>query len=385
MWTYISLGLVVAVLLAALSIGRWAIPATLFLLALGARVDLFITGNLYGSTAEWASNIVCVALGFWAVVAYAAQKSESLETSLGVVGAALAIPVALTGVVALLAPVTPATATAPACAGASVAGGKFRATTPSTGVNARSGPDVSYPQVGRFAANCTLSFDGYCIGEPVKDLLIRAYSDQRWLILHRRWQTPPWENVPWGAAPYAFVASGTVQSQSPERELGEGPAKVCESHGGWKAPTKLSIGAPIIKQGVVHIEAKAPGAGIIGIGIMSSARPKNGSDPVFSLSEWAPTLTNSSGTIEASWNAQFSGPAIGVATTFTLIASVCLGPAVIDPNNYHIQQFMWNGKTISAKRTQQDVINSSEALRLQTAACSIAPNYTEKKETKSSK
>jgi hypothetical protein len=83
----------------------------------------------------------------------------------------------------LLAPNTPVAAEASACAGTPVYGAAFFAKTQVNGVNARSGPGVEYPQVKRYRGNCTLGFDGYCIGRAVPDFVLHT-PDQRWLIVH---------------------------------------------------------------------------------------------------------------------------------------------------------------------------------------------------------
>jgi hypothetical protein len=247
------------------------------------------------------------------------DEGASWERRLATAGVAIAVPVGLIGAVQLAAPSTPNAASAPACSGASLAGGVFLATTLETGVNARSGPDTTYPQVQRFAANCTLSFDGYCIGEPVNDLTITAYADQRWLILHRPWEAWPWDHMPWGDPSYAFVAAGTVQSQSAENELGEGPSKTCGRLGGWKAPSPVVL-TTSIRHGVISIRASSEGAEIIGLSIMSSQALKNGSDPIFALTESAPDLTHRTGSITASWNAQaYTGPRRGAPSNVHLV------------------------------------------------------------------
>ena len=353
------------------------IPVVLFMLAFGARLDLFLTGSLYSQSAVLASDAILAALGFWMATAIAARllKSSSWDARLVAVGAAIGIPAALIGLVELVAPVTPATATSPACDGASVAGAPFLATTPPGGVNARSGPDTTYPQVQRFAGNCTLAFDGYCVGEPTDDLVTKEYPDQRWLILHRPWQSWPWDHMSWGNPAYTFIAAGKVQSQSPENALGTNPAKVCSRLGGWEPPRHVALAATIAK-GVASIQANAAGAEIIGLSIMSSQQPTIGTDAIFPLTNPAPKRTDAAGAITATWNAEtVTGPAIGRPATLTLLASVCLGPAVADPGNYAIWQVIWNGKMIAQAATAPHSVTQAEAQRLQTTACRIAPDY----------
>jgi hypothetical protein len=348
-------------------------------LALGVRLDLYATGSLYGSADLWAADIITAVLIFLAMIVFLAfppNQSQggaaSWERRLATVGVVVAVPVGLVGVVQLAAPSSPRTATAPACAGAPVAGGAFLATTPATGLNARSGPDTTYPQVQRFAANCTLSFDGYCIGEPVSDLLITNYPDQRWLILHRPWQSWPWENMPWGKPSYAFVAAGQVQSQSAESELGTRPAQTCGRLGGWKPPTPIALKTRL-SHGVVSIRASSERAEIIGLSILSDHPLKDGTDAVVALTEPA-ELTHEAGTITATWNVEaVTVPAVGQPATFTLLASACLGPAVADLEGYATRAFTWNGKSLSESPSEPGSLTQAQLLHLQTAACHVAP------------
>lgn len=132
----------------------------------------------------------------------------------------------------------------------------------------------------------------------------------------------------------------------------------------------------VIANGVVVIRATAVGAEIIGLSIMSSQKPLDGSDAFLPLTNPAPKRTDSSGSISARWNAQtVTGPAVGGAATLTLLASVCLGPAVADLGNYEILQFPWNGKAVASLPPTPHAITQADAQRLQTTACRIAPDY----------
>jgi hypothetical protein len=372
-------------------VGARFLACVIIALALTIRFDLFATGSLYSSTDLWTADAITASLVFLGMTVVLAHSrippanasshpkippaNASWERRLAAVGIAIAVPVGLVGAVQLAAPRTPRAAATPACAGASVAGGAFLATTPSTGINARSGPDTSYPQVQRFAANCTLAFEGYCIGEPTQDLVLKEFPDQRWLILHRPWQTWPWEDTPWGNPSYSFVAAGEVQSQSAESELGEAPNKACSHLGGWNPPAHVTL-EPTLSHGVVDIRAFSKKAEIIGISIMSSKPLKDGSDPIFPLTSPTPTLTDETGSITATWNAQtVTGPAIDHGATLTLMASVCLGPAVADPGNYETRQFIWDGKVITPAPGRSVSIPNADVRRLQTSACRIAPDY----------
>jgi hypothetical protein len=356
----------------------WIAPAALFVLAFAARLDLFLTGSLYSAGAALASDVILAALGIWLAACVAARNlATSWDNRLVTIAAVIGIPAATIGVVELVAPVTPATATAPVCAGAALAGGSFFATTPSTGVNARSGPDTTYQQVQRFAANCTLSFDGYCVGEPVNDIRTTEYPDQRWLILHRPWQSWPWDDL-WSSSSYTFIAAGTLQSQSAESKLGEGPQKVCSQHGGWTSPSPIALSTKL-KNGVVAIRAASKGAEIIGLSIMANHALADGSDPIFPLTEAVPLLTHGTGAVTATWDAQTTtGPAAGGPATFTLLASVCLGPAVADSSNETAHSFAWDGRHVTELAASKTQLTSEQRQHLQTAACRIAPGYVSK-------
>src|SRR5690242_5714728 len=100
----------------------WIVPATLFVLAFAARLDLFLTGSLYSAVAALASDVILAALGIWLAACIAARnRATSWDNRLVTIAAVVGIPAAIVGAVELVAPVTPATATAPACAGAAVA------------------------------------------------------------------------------------------------------------------------------------------------------------------------------------------------------------------------------------------------------------------------
>ncbi len=65
--------------------------------------------------------------------------------------------------------VTPSNADAPACRNAQVHNTRFLATTVDRGANVRAGPSEDTEQVARLPADCSVGFDGYCIGVPEPD------------------------------------------------------------------------------------------------------------------------------------------------------------------------------------------------------------------------
>jgi hypothetical protein len=176
----------------------------------------------------------------------------SQEAVAATLAAVLGLALAGYSVSQLLAPNTPVAAAAPACGGTPVYGARFFAKTPLNGVNARKGPGVQYPQVNRYGGNCTMGFDGYCIGPPVPDLILNT-PDQRWLIVHQRAE---------------LVAAGVVLSQSAESALGTAPSPRCEQLGGLPQPSSIQHFSYDPANG--QLTASAPGAVAVGYGLATA-------------------------------------------------------------------------------------------------------------------
>ena len=250
--------------------------AILLIVAAGAavtRVVLFSRGILYGeSTAKMASLAVAAVVimvgaiiikirqgdrtGQTAQAGRTAQASGDQTGGPAVASLAVLLGLALTAYSAaeLIAPNTPVAASAPACPGAPVYGAKFFAQTTDLGANARSGPGREYAQANRYAANCTLGFDGYCIGSVEQDLRLKT-PDDRWLIVHGR--------------PNQVVSSAVVIDQSPERDLGQDPANVCKKIGGLPLPHTINDVAYNVRHSVLSSEA--PGAPSVGYALVALA------------------------------------------------------------------------------------------------------------------
>jgi hypothetical protein len=352
------------------------IATVVLILVLLLRVELFSTGSLYTHDETWAADLIVAVLALWTALSWTARAFGRVrwDQRIAIVAGVLALPAAAVGVSRSLAPTTPDPAAAPACLGASVAGGRFRATTPAGGINARSGPDTSYPQDARFAGDCTLSFDGYCVGEPTDDLVVKNDPDQRWLILHRPWRSSLLRWLPWAQSPLRFVAAGKVQSQTAESLLGRAPAKSCAGHGGWQAPGRITTATRGTR--AVTINAKASGAQLIGLSLYASPAPA-ASGNVVPLTSPVPKRTSATGAISADWNAgTVTGPAIGNrAAEIVLMASVCLAPAVPDPDDYALMGFAWNGRHIARSQATGSRLRTPELSRMQTTACRVAPDY----------
>jgi hypothetical protein len=338
-------------------------------LVVGLRYVLFATGTLYtAEEAQWSNWIVAAVATLIAVVAIHSQSHASTADRIALLSGLAAIVAGVIGVGSLLAPTTPRDATAPACVGAAVAGGDFLATTVATGANARSGPDESYPQTRRFAANCTLSFDAYCIGQPEKDLLFgkKEYGnleDQRWLVLHRstigtllgREDRHP-----------TFVASGVVQSQSPESDLGSTPAKKCDKYGGWERPQQISFVARRARDGSIRLKARGQNTILIGFGIVNVGR--TGGNEIHRLStEQRPQRVTGGGPATATIPAD---SAVGPWGPTLVVASACLAPNVEVTDDYDVWEIRDAGGGRLAVGRAKDKLPEAQRPRAVTAACS---------------
>jgi hypothetical protein len=259
---------------------RWVHSVTigaLLLVVVGiavTRVLLFSWGILFGeSTAKMASLVVAASVIVVGAViikirqddqaaqaAQAAQADSAAQASgnqaggPAVASVAVLLGLALTAYSAaeLIAPNTPVAASAPACPGAPVYGAEFFAQTIDLGANARSGPGREYAQANRYAANCTLGFDGYCVGSVEQDLRLKT-PDDRWLVVHGR--------------PDQVISSAVLIDQSPERDLGSDPFNVCKQIGGLPLPNTLS--GLSYKIGHSMLSSEASGAPAVGYALVA--------------------------------------------------------------------------------------------------------------------
>jgi hypothetical protein len=179
--------------------------------------------------------------------------SAARESIVATVAAILGLALTAYSLSELLAPNTPVEASAPACAGAPVYGARFFAETTAIGANSRNGPGREYQQVNRYSGNCTLGFDGYCIGLPEPDFRLGT-PDQRWLLVHNREE---------------FIASAVLQSQTAESALGAKPSSSCSKLGGLPLPTTIQQFTYDTVNG--RLTASAQGAAAVGYGLASPA------------------------------------------------------------------------------------------------------------------
>lgn len=228
--------------------------------AIAARYFLFTHGILYGENASQMASLAVA--GIIVVAGYVplrilrgssnAVSGARTESIAATIAAILGLAVTAYSVSQLFVPNTPIQASAPACAGTPVYGARFLAKTMNIGVNARSGPGRQYAQVSRYEGNCTLGFDGYCIGSAEPDFVLNT-PDQRWLLVHNRNQ---------------LIASAVVLSESPEANLGTEPDSNCPKLGGLPQPQSITQFSYKTTSG--QLTATAPGAVAIGYGLAAA-------------------------------------------------------------------------------------------------------------------
>jgi hypothetical protein len=222
--------------------------------AVAVRWQLFSRGILYGDAAAKTASLgvagVIVLVGAFSLRIHRGVGTPSTESTLATLTAILGLATTAYAVGELTAPNTPVAVAQPACGNVPVYGARFFAVTDhDVGANARSGPGREFPQVKKYRGDCTLGFDGYCVGAPEKDRFLNT-PDQRWLIVHKR---------------HEFVASAVVLSQSQESALGTTPAKECAKLGGSPQPRRVDELTYDIKSG--RLTAQAPDAVAVGYGL----------------------------------------------------------------------------------------------------------------------
>lgn len=342
------------------------------LLVVAVRYVLFAHGTLYTTQdAQWSNWIVAAVGTLIALRVVHAHAGGTTAEQIALLSTLAAVVAGVIGIGSLLAPTTPRDATAPACVGAAVAGGKYLATTVGNGANARSGPDESYAQTRRFASGCTLSFDGYCIGQPEKDIVFGTpgngeLQDQRWLILHR--STLGTLLLGKHDEHPMFVASGVIQSQSADSKLGDAPAKRCDDDGGWASPGEFSFVARLTRRGDVHLKARGTNSVLIGFSVVDVRR--QGGDDIHRLSNQQHPQRITDGNAAAA--VIKGGGAVGPWGPTLVVASACLAPNVVVANDYAVWKIAAAGSgklKISDEGTRLDPAYRTRAV---TAACSTA-------------
>lgn len=230
-----------------------AVATPLLIAAIGISVRwwLFSTGVLYGDAAAKMASLAVAGLVIGAgavslLLLHGRTSGASRESIAAVLSGAIGVATAAYGAGELLAPNTPVAASAAACKGAPVYGARFFARTIDIGANSRQGAGRNFAQANRYAGNCTLGFDGYCIGPAEPDFTLKT-PDQRWLIVHNRDEV---------------IASAVVLSQTREADLGSKPSPKCAKLGGRPQPTTIQHFSYEPHNGALNAVAK----GAVGVG-----------------------------------------------------------------------------------------------------------------------
>lgn len=238
------------------------IKALVLLLVLSVLVALrwflFSRGYLYGDTQAQLASIAVAGfvVGFGYMALWFLRGSGgggNQDSSLSILAAILGLAVAGYSIGQLLAPNTPHEASVAACAGVPVNGAKYLAITTGVGANARSGPMAEYQELHHYPADCTLGFDGYCVGEPETDPAFSTIPDVRWLIVHGH--------------PDQLVTAAYVLTESAESELGQTPSPGCASLGGYPQPDTIAHFTYDPASG--QLNAQAPSAVTVGYGAIT--------------------------------------------------------------------------------------------------------------------
>lgn len=225
---------------------RWSLRG-LAIVALIAHQLLINEGIISGTGDIRIATAVAAAIVVSAAATFPLQVGVAYATLLG----------AAYGAVILLASDATDAPTAPACPGAKAQAVDFLGLTHPTGVNARSGPGRSFPQTRRYQGDCSVGFNGYCLGEPVLDIFTNPrVPDQRWLAL------------PGGEE---YVAAGVVLAQRPWSDLG--PRTDCPVVA--PTPTRIQLRLPtsVPLGDAVTMRASAPGAATVGFAAYAPHAP----------------------------------------------------------------------------------------------------------------
>ncbi|WP_169742105.1 hypothetical protein [Phycicoccus jejuensis] len=204
-----------------------------------------------------------------------------------------------------------------------------------------------YPLTGRFADECAVGVDGFCIGEPVQDSQI-PLPDVRWYRLRHRDD---------------YVAAAKLFALSPERELGAKPEDSCPAF----ARTAKLARAPVtkrLKDGTLGIEAAPQGTPMVGFALAPVPNPP-GEPPVEQLGRSPRTAEN--GTVRIRLN-----PKVGLSRGLEaeLVAVVaCLAPSAPSRQGSVVLRVDLSSGQVTPASPSSDLLQ-----RLQFAACRVDPN-----------
>lgn len=227
-----------------------AVVVLLGVATLVARILFVRWGILYGTAAVshvdaivGALVVIGLALIAWGWSGRKSQQVAGPDASPGVrwtdwasgvtaLAGTAALVISLTN---LLQPLTPPRLATVACPGARVNSVPYVGITASSdGDNSREGPARSYLPDGRFAGNCSVGFDVYCLGDPIPDST-GTTSDEAWVT--SRWLRVAKQPGGWRSAMARllsgenpqpqFISDALVIPESPYDQLPLGTSRQC--------------------------------------------------------------------------------------------------------------------------------------------------------------
>ena len=223
----------------------WEIGAVIAsaLAIVGIREFLIYRGDLYGEDQLRLSLLVGAAVLL--VVSTWIFRVTHIGGLLGAVG----FFVALAGAFQLvLPPVQDATAPGP-CPGAQTRNVEMIGITHPNGTNVRSGPSRTYRPTKRFAGNCSVGFDSYCLGDAEPDLFYQSRANIT--VYDMRWYQLPDDR--------GIVHAGVVASQGLDDQL---PQEPCAGDVGM--PDEPEVVTKENDDGTMTVTATAEGAANVG-------------------------------------------------------------------------------------------------------------------------
>jgi hypothetical protein len=268
-----------------------------------------------------------------------AKREQSAGSMVSSISALLGLALVAFSVAELVAPNTPVAAGAPACPGAPVYGAPFLAQTTDLGANARSGPGRQYAQMNRYAANCTLGFDGYCIGSVETDSRLKT-PDDRWLIVHSKSDE--------------VISSAVLLDQSPLQNLGQSPSPACERLGGLPEPQ--SVQNLVYNKKNATLSAEAPGAASVGYAVAAPAGRTPSYIPIGLGAN--PPLFKVSWKLQSTLNQMLGSPN---NTVIWVGAAVCLADTVPVISSFHALRITIHNGAITSQTSAVDLPSTIKA------------------------
>jgi hypothetical protein len=306
------------------------------LVLVGLRVSLVWFGLLYG-TGRIVSADVVISIALLLLLAFLmsgntgkASAQSSWGDRVGVVATVVGFPALIAAGLSFIAPPTPPGLSAAACAGTQTYHAAYLGVTVGPlGNFARSGPGVSFAQTDRLDKDCTVGFEGYCIGDPVGDPVATGWVDTRWILVsaHSR---QPWKEIAHllsgEPSDNRFISLAYIAPKSPDRQLNYlGPA-VCRGGRPQPGRTSLKPSAPAAS-GAVTFTAQATETERIGMAVYV---PPTALSQGSSIRRVESTPTGFDGKATITWQAEHTldslTPKRKGPITVVVLAAPCLGP-----------------------------------------------------------